>query len=104
MGIFRIAMAQVNPTLGDLSGNADKINKAIGLAEKAKADIVLTPELALCGYPPEDMLLKPGFLRDCTTTLEIIADKWYMGSVPQALIIFYFEVTGVSWCWVIKRK
>jgi NAD+ synthase (glutamine-hydrolysing) len=64
MRTLRIAMAQINPTVGDLAGNRDMIIDAIGLSRKAGADIVAFPELALTGYPPEDLLLKPQFVAD----------------------------------------
>ncbi len=69
----RIALAQVNPTVGDLGGNAALIRRAIGEAKRRGCGIVAFPELALCGYPPEDLLLKPRFLEDCERTLERVA-------------------------------
>ena len=76
MRTFRIAMAQMNPTVGDLAGNARKIIIGIREARKAKADLVAFPELALTGYPPEDLLLKPRFLADTRRALdEIIAQS-----------------------------
>ncbi|HLI53162.1 MAG TPA: NAD+ synthase [Acidimicrobiales bacterium] len=60
----RIALAQMNPTVGDLEGNAARIVAAIGEAEQAGADLAVFPELAITGYPPEDLLLKPGFIAD----------------------------------------
>ena len=65
-------MAQINPTVGDLAGNRDRIIHTIGLARKAKADIVAFPELAVTGYPPEDLLLKPQFIQDNLNTLKEI--------------------------------
>ena len=62
--MFRLAMAQMNPVVGDLSGNVRRIKSFLAEAKKAKADLVAFPELALTGYPPEDLVLKPGFLRD----------------------------------------
>jgi NAD+ synthase (glutamine-hydrolysing) len=59
---LRIALAQINVTVGDLDGNAEKIWTAMREAHRAGAHIVCTPELALTGYPPEDLLLKPGFV------------------------------------------
>ncbi|WP_376797285.1 NAD+ synthase [Thermogemmatispora sp.] len=59
---LRIALAQINVTVGDLDGNAEKIWMAMREAHQAGAHIVCTPELALTGYPPEDLLLKPGFV------------------------------------------
>jgi NAD+ synthase (glutamine-hydrolysing) len=55
-------MAQINPVVGDLEGNAAMIAAAVSRAEALGADIVACPELALTGYPPEDLLLKPGFI------------------------------------------
>lgn len=72
MSILRISLAQINPTVGDFEQNANKIIKAIEEAKKAKADIITFPELAICGYPPEDLLLKQNFLRDNRTSLEKI--------------------------------
>jgi len=61
---LRLALAQINPTVGDLKGNADRIIDYIGKAKKAGAHMVAFPELAITGYPPEDLLLKPRFVRD----------------------------------------
>lgn len=62
--IVRIAQAQINTVVGDLSGNRDKILESIKMAGEADADIVIFPELALTGYPPEDLLLRPKFIED----------------------------------------
>ena len=59
---LRVALAQINVTVGDLTGNAQKIQNAMQVASAAGAHIVCMPELALTGYPPEDLLLKPGFV------------------------------------------
>ncbi len=67
---FRIAMAQINPTVGDLVGNVKIIERWIKEAKKAKADLIAFPELALTGYPPEDLLLKPRFVTDTARALE----------------------------------
>lgn len=64
MRILRIALAQINSTVGDLQGNADKILEYTKLAKRRKADIVAFPELAITGYPPEDLILKPQFITD----------------------------------------
>lgn len=61
---FRVALAQINSTVGDLDGNAAKIAHHITLARDAGADLVVFPELALTGYPPEDLLLRPRFVQD----------------------------------------
>jgi len=59
---LRLAMAQINVVVGDIAGNARKISDWIGRARTAGADIVTFPELALTGYPPEDLLFKPQFI------------------------------------------
>ncbi len=64
MRTLRIAMAQMNPTVGDLSGNIHLITTWLRDAKKAKADLVVFPELAITGYPPEDLLLKSQFIVD----------------------------------------
>ncbi len=61
---IRIALAQVNLTVGDLSGNHDKIIHYIQQAKKYHADLIAFPELSVTGYPPEDLLLKPQFIED----------------------------------------
>ncbi|MFH1732224.1 MAG: NAD+ synthase [Planctomycetota bacterium] len=73
MGRLRVALAQINATVGDLGGNSRKIIEATASGGNVGADIVTFPELAVCGYPPEDLLLKPRFLRDCRDALEAIA-------------------------------
>jgi NAD+ synthase (glutamine-hydrolysing) len=70
---FRLALAQINPTVGDLPGNRDRIIASIRCAEDMGADLVAFPELALTGYPPEDLLLKPSFIRDNLRVLDEIA-------------------------------
>ena len=60
---FRIGLAQINPTVGDLDGNASKIIEYMDLAREAGADLVAFPELAIPGYPPEDLLFKPQFIQ-----------------------------------------
>jgi len=70
-----IAAAQMNCTVGDLSGNAARILAYAERARAAGADLVLTPELSLCGYPPEDLVLRGGFLADCREALERLAGQ-----------------------------
>lgn len=62
--MLRIALAQLNPTVGDLDGNLGKLLEAYDEAEAAGCDIVAFPELSITGYPPEDLVLKPGFVED----------------------------------------
>ena len=70
---LRIALAQINPRVGDLEGNAAKLVEYLDRARDAGAEIVLFPELAISGYPPEDLLLKEHFLRDCEEALRSVA-------------------------------
>ena len=72
---LRIAMAQINTTVGDIDGNAKKIIEYIEKAEGLKADIVVFPELSVTGYPPEDLLLKADFIRGNKESLKRIAKK-----------------------------
>ncbi len=70
---LRVALAQVNPVVGDLEGNTRLIIDWIGHARDQGADIVCFPELAVTGYPPEDLVLKPAFVRDNLAQLNVIA-------------------------------
>ncbi len=75
MAVLRVAQAQINTTVGDLKGNAAKIADWIGQARSVDADVVTFPELALCGYPPEDLLLRPRFLLDNRRALEDVGSS-----------------------------
>ena len=66
-------MAQLNQRLGDLAGNARALLDAIGEGSRDGAALVVTPELSLCGYPPEDLLLRPAFLDACASELAALA-------------------------------
>jgi NAD+ synthase (glutamine-hydrolysing) len=72
---LRIALAQVNCTVGDLCGNAEKISEHIRRARNAGARLVVFPEMAVSGYPPEDLLLKPSFARSCLKSIQKIATE-----------------------------
>ncbi|OYY62812.1 MAG: NAD+ synthase [Burkholderiales bacterium 28-67-8] len=65
----KVALAQINPTVGDLAGNAAKIVEFARRAHAQGARLVITPELSLCGYPPEDLLLRPAFMQACQDAL-----------------------------------
>ncbi len=65
MTTLKIAIAQINSTVGDVVANANRILEAASRAQALGADVLVTPELALCGYPPEDLLLRPDFYRAC---------------------------------------
>ncbi|MDH4236313.1 MAG: NAD+ synthase [Nitrospira sp.] len=75
MRTLRIAMAQIDPTVGDIAGNMRLIKSRIKEAKKAGADLVAFPELAVTGYPPEDLLLKPRFVSDNRRALDEIAKE-----------------------------
>ena len=70
---LRIAICQINPTVGDLDGNVGLALAALASAEEAGADVAVMPEMTITGYPPEDLLLKPGFVADCRAALEKFA-------------------------------
>src|ERR671930_1388062 len=70
---MRLALAQINTTVGDLDGNREKILQGLAEARGANADLVLFPELAVTGYPPEDLLLRPGFVRAAAESLRSLA-------------------------------
>ncbi|MBI4808803.1 MAG: NAD+ synthase [Nitrosomonadales bacterium] len=72
---MKIAIAQINCTVGDLAGNAAKIAEYAQRAKAQGAEILLTPELSLCGYPPEDLLLRSGFFKACATALRSLAQQ-----------------------------
>ena len=70
---LRIGLAQIDPIVGDLQGNVAKILDAYDRADSAGCDLVAFPELAITGYPPEDLVLKPGFVADGIAALEQVA-------------------------------
>jgi len=69
---LRIGMAQINTTVGDFKGNTEKILEAIGQGRSLGVDLLTFPELAICGYPPEDLLLKPKFIEENIRSLDIV--------------------------------
>jgi NAD+ synthase (glutamine-hydrolysing) len=71
--VLRLALAQINAVVGDLDGNVERVVGAIGEARRAGAHLVLLPELAVTGYPPEDLLLRPGFVRAAAEALDEVA-------------------------------
>lgn len=72
---LRVALCQLDTVVGDLDGNAQRIIEAYRRADEAGADVALFPELAITGYPPEDLLLKPGFLADAAATTHGLAEQ-----------------------------
>src|SRR5207247_3526730 len=73
--LMRLALAQINTTVGDLDGNREKILGRLDEACAAEADLALFPELAVTGYPPEDLLLRPGFVAAAAESLREIARR-----------------------------
>jgi NAD+ synthase (glutamine-hydrolysing) len=95
---MRIALAQLNVVVGDLDGNVAKITAAVSEAQRAAADLVVLPELAVTGYPPEDLLLRPGFLRAareavdevaraCTSTLALVGAPAFDRDLANAAFV-----------------
>src|SRR5438094_960965 len=70
---MRLALAQIDTVVGDLDGNREAILRRLAEGREAGADLVLFPELAVTGYPPEDLLLRPAFIREARRSLERIA-------------------------------
>ena len=84
--MLRIAVAQFNATVGDLTGNVERIIACAAEAKARGAQVLLTPELALCGYPPEDLLLRPDFYRACSRALDDLAGR-VEGIAPGLAIV-----------------
>ena len=79
---MKIAIAQLNPTIGDITNNAQQIIAAAKTAAKQNVRLLMTPELSLCGYPPRDLLLYPGFVESMAQELKAIAIQ-----VPKNLAV-----------------
>ena len=85
---FRLALAQINTTVGDIPGNTAKILRYLDMARESQADMVAFPELAITGYPPEDLLFKTSFLRENVAAMEqVIA-----ASSGLAVMVGYVEL------------
>ncbi len=89
---FRIALAQINLTVGDLEGNAGKALSRMEQARAAKADLVAFPELTIPGYPPEDLLLKPQFLDENRRYMERVVSQ----SEGIAVIVGFADAVGAE--------
>jgi NAD+ synthase (glutamine-hydrolysing) len=89
MKSLRIAVAQFNAIVGDIAGNASRILDLAHRARELRADVMLTPELALCGYPPEDLLMRPDFYRACAEQLSRVAKQ-----TPLPVVVGYPEESG----------
>jgi NAD+ synthase (glutamine-hydrolysing) len=73
VALLRVALCQINTHVGDLEGNVARVLAALEVAEAESCDLAILPELALCGYPPEDLLLKPRFVADNRAALDHVA-------------------------------
>src|SRR5215470_6535305 len=82
---FKITLAQLNPTVGDVEGNTAKARTARARAAADGADLIVFPELFICGYPPEDLVLKPAFQASCRTAVEALARETADGG-PAVLV------------------
>src|SRR5262249_35423138 len=80
-----IAVAQLNSTVGDIAGNAERVRVARATAGAQGADIVVFPELFIAGYPPEDLVLKPAFQAGCRSAIETLARETSSGG-PALLV------------------
>jgi len=87
MKSLRVALAQINSTVGDFEGNGQKIIKFIEVAKERDADVVVFPELAVTGYPPEDLVLRSDFINANLKTLKLIAES----AVGIAVVVGYIE-------------
>src|SRR6476469_2111871 len=82
---FKVALAQLNPVVGDLAGNAAKLRKARAEAARLGADLVVYPELFITGYPPEDLVRKPAFAAAARRVVEELAAETFDGG-PGAIV------------------
>ena len=87
---LRIGMAQVNTTVGDFKGNSEKILEAIAEGKSLGVDLLTFPELAICGYPPEDLLLKPKFIEENIRCL----DKVVNGCSGLTVVVGFVDARG----------
>ncbi len=90
MSTFRVALAQMNPTVGDLDGNVRAIVERTREAVDAGADLIAFPELCITGYPPEDLLLKPAFIERAREALEAVV----AGSAGITVVVGFPEADG----------
>jgi len=82
----KLAIAQLNPTVGDLEGNGQQIILAAQQAQQQGAEVLITPELGLCGYPPRDLLLRPSFITAMGQCLQRLATQM----PPQIAVLVGF--------------
>ena len=96
---LRLGLAQIDTTVGDIAGNEEKVGTLLGQARDAGAQLVLFPELALTGYPPEDLLLKDHFLADARAALDRVAagapDVVALVGFPERAVEDVYNAVGV---------
>ncbi|MCL4112892.1 UNVERIFIED_CONTAM: hypothetical protein GTU68_004437 [Idotea baltica] len=81
---MKVALAQINPIVGDLSGNAQLIEAAVKQAANDSPDLIVFSELVICGYPPRDLLVRDGFVEACDTAIELLARS--LKGLPATLV------------------
>ncbi|WP_424196327.1 NAD+ synthase [Ampullimonas aquatilis] len=91
---LRVAIGQINSTIGDFAGNRQKIMHAAGQAAQQDADILVTPELSLAGYPPEDLLLRPAFYAQTEQALQQLATD--LMAYPDLYVVVGFPARVAS--------
>src|SRR3954451_2039895 len=96
---MRLALAQMNSIVGDLDGNAQRITDTLLEARSAGADLVFFPELVVTGYPPEDLLLRPAFIRAARASVEAIAAR--TRGVPAVLGAPHLDADLYNACYVL---
>jgi NAD+ synthetase len=96
---MKIAIAQLNPTIGDIKGNAQAILQSAQIAHQKGADLLLTPELSLCGYPPKDLLLNPSFIESLSKELSQLAQN-----LPSELTVLVGTVENNSQAKITGEK
>ena len=89
---LRLALAQINPTVGDIAGNTTKILDYLERAREARADLVAFPEMATTGYPPEDLLFKTSFLNENVAAMETVA----AASTGIAVVLGYVNIVSME--------
>ena len=85
MSAANVALAQINAAIGDFSGNADKIEQMARQAAARGADVLLTPELSLTGYPCEDLLLRPAFVEQDRQALSQLCAR--LADLPNLAVV-----------------
>ncbi|MYG93953.1 MAG: NAD+ synthase [Acidimicrobiia bacterium] len=95
MAKLRVALCQINSVVGDISGNSQQVMKWLNAAEKAGCDAALFPELALVGYPPEDLLLKRKFVEQSRSVMETVA----AASGSCVAVVGFVDTDTAGKCW-----